>query len=127
MEAQSWILDDLGSILGPPEGRFLCFFEGLSLQLAGSDENVRTYEKHTKTMCLLQVFSVFGDALGRLWEALGGFGKLWGALGDVGGVFGKSLGGFGKLWGGFQSLSSPRAFVSSPIYLKKNQTPDQPL
>ena len=85
------------------------------------------------------------EALGRLWEALGsfasfkinlgatferlwgslwgGFGRLWEALGDVGGVFGKSLGGFGKLWGGFQSLSSPHAFVSSPIYKKKIKLP----
>ena len=50
LEAQSWILDDLGLILGPPEARFLCFFEDLSLQLAGSAENVTTYEKHAKIM-----------------------------------------------------------------------------
>ena len=33
----------LGWILGPPEGRFWCLFEGLSLQLAGSLEDVTTY------------------------------------------------------------------------------------
>ena len=44
--------------------------------------------------------------------------RLRGVLGDVGGVFGKSLGGFGEALGGFQSLSSPRAFSSSPIYEK---------
>ena len=43
--------------------------------------------------------------------------RLRGALGDVGGVFGKSLGGFGEALGVFQSLSSPRAFSSSSIYI----------
>ena len=38
-----WICVALGSILGPPEGRFLCLFEVLSLQLAGSLEDVTTY------------------------------------------------------------------------------------
>ena len=38
-----WIFVALGSILGPPEGRFWCLFEGLSLQLAGSLEDVTTY------------------------------------------------------------------------------------
>ena len=61
---------------------------------------------------------------GRLWGSLwGGFGRLWGALGDVGGVFGESLGGFGEALGAFQSLSSPRAFSSSPIYKKKIKLP----
>ena len=49
--------------------------------------------------------------------------RLREALGDVGEVFGKSLGDFGKLWGGFQSLSSPHAFVSSPICKKKIKLP----
>ena len=70
-----------------------------------------------------EAWEALGDS-GRLWGRLwGGFGRLGGALGDVGGVFGKSLGGFGKLWGGFQSLSSPHAFVSSPIYKKKIKLP----
>ena len=69
-----------------------------------------------------EAWEALGDS-GRLWGRLwGGFGRLGGALGDVGGVFGKSLGGFGKLWGGFQSLSSPHAFVSSPIYKKKSNS-----
>ena len=37
-----WIFVALGSILGSPEGRFWCLFEGLSLQLAGSLEDVTT-------------------------------------------------------------------------------------
>ena len=42
---------------GIPEGRILCFFEGLSLQLAGSAENVTTYEKpRKKNNGFLQVF-----------------------------------------------------------------------
>ena len=73
---------------------------------------------------LWEALGGFGDALGSFG---GGFGRLWGALGDVGGVFGESLGGFGEALGVFQSLSSPRAFSSSPIYIKKIQTPDQPL
>ena len=62
------------------------------------------------------VGGVFGEALGGFGEAWGAFGRLWGALGDVGGVFGESLGGFGEALGVFQSLSSPHAFSSSPIY-----------
>ena len=60
-----------------------------------------------------RLWETLGEALGRLW---GDFVRLRGALGDVGGVFGKSLGGFGEALGVFQSLSSPRAFSSSPIY-----------
>ena len=64
-----------------------------------------------------EAWEALGDS-GRLWGRLwGGFGRLGGALGDVGGVFGKSLGGFGEALGAFQSLSSPRAFSSSPIYI----------
>ena len=37
-----WIFVALGSILGRPEGRSRCLFEGLSLQLAGSLEDVTT-------------------------------------------------------------------------------------
>ena len=77
---------------------------------------------------LLPIGQTVGRLWGRLWGSLwGGFGRLWGALGDVEGVFGESLGGFGEALGVFQSLSSPRAFSSSPIYKKTNQTPDQPL
>ena len=63
----------------------------------------------------------FGKALRRLGEALEAFGAsklilgppLGGSesLGDSGGAFGEAL-------GAFQSLSSPRAFSSSPIYKK---------
>ena len=63
-----------------------------------------------------RLWETLGDSGGAFGEGLGGFGRLWGALGDVGGVFGKSLGGFGEALGVFQSLSSPRAFSSSPIY-----------
>ena len=38
-----WIFVALGSILGPPEGRFWWLFEGLSLQQVGSLEDVTTY------------------------------------------------------------------------------------
>ena len=91
--------------------------------------------------------SGFGTALGRLCGGSGkllnlriNLGRLWETLGDSGGAFGEALGGFGelwetlgeslgslwealgKLWGGFQSLSSPHAFVSSPIYKKKSNS-----
>ena len=55
----------------------------------------------------------FVEALGRLWR---GFGE---ALGKLCGAVGEPLGGFGEALGAFQSLSSPRAFSSSPIYKKK--------
>ena len=87
-------------------------------------------------------FSLFGlwETLGDSADALGGFGKLWGGFGRLWEAFGKLCEALGKLWEtlgealgsfgealkAFQSLSSPRAFSSSPIY-KKNQTPDQPL
>ena len=78
---------------------------------------------------------------GRLW---GDFGRLWETLEDSGGGFGETLGGFGvlwemlgkslgSLWGALGKLRKPfTAFLlltpSLPsLYIKKNQTPDQPL
>ena len=94
-------------------------------------------------------FSLFG-----LWETLGGLGsfwsikinlgRLWETLGDSGGAFGEALGGFGELWETLgESLGSLWEALGSfgevfkafllltpsfpPLYIKKNQTPDQPL
>ena len=94
-------------------------------------------------------FSLLG-----LWETLGGLGsfwsikinlgRLWETLGDSGGAFGEALGGFGELWETLgESLGSLWEALGSfgeafkafllltpslpPLYIKKNQTPDQPL
>ena len=95
--------------------------------------------------------SGFGTALGRLCGGLGkllnlriNLGRLWETLGDSGGGFGEALGGLGELWETLgESLGSLweafgsfgevfKAFLLltpsfPPLYIKKNQTPDQPL
>ena len=63
-----------------------------------------------------RLWETLGDSGGAFGEALGGFGELWETLGESLGSLWEAL---GKLWGGFQSLSSPHAFSSSPIYKKK--------
>ena len=96
-----------------------------------------------------------GGAFGEAWGGLGSFGsininlgvtfgRLWETLGDSGGAFGEALGGFGELWETLgESLGSlwealgsfGEAFTAfllltpslPPLYIKKNQTPDQPL
>ena len=45
------------------------------------------------------------EALGRLWKAVGGCGRLWGSLREdlvrLWEGFGEALGGLVRLWGGF--------------------------
>ena len=72
----------------------------------------------------------------------GSFGRLWETLGDSGGAFGEALGGFGEhwetlgeplgsLWEALGKLWEPfRAFLLRapslpPLYIKKEETPDQ--
>ena len=54
----------------------------------------------------------FGEALGRLWEALGGFGKALGSLC-------KALGGSGKALGGSRESAGAER-NDAPLYIKKN-------
>ena len=65
---------------------------------------------------------VFGEASGASGEALGGFGDALGSFGDALGTlwrgFGEALRMLSETLGCFESLSSPRAFFSSPIYKK---------
>ena len=53
------ILDALGSILGPPEGRFWRFFGGFPLEWADSLEAEATFEKPAKTKVKHMVFTRF--------------------------------------------------------------------
>ena len=53
------ILDALGSILGPPEGRFWRFFGGFPLEWADSLEAEATFEKPAKTTVKPMVFTRF--------------------------------------------------------------------
>ena len=64
---------------------------------------------------------------GRLWETLGEpLGRLWGVwetLGESLGSLWEALGSFGEAFTAFLLLTPSLP----PLYIKKNQTPDQPL
>ena len=82
-----------------------------------------------KVACRIRLFPP--GSFGRLWETLGdsggealrGFGELWETLGESLGSLWEAL---GKLWESFRAflLLAPSL---PPLYIKKNQTPDQPL
>ena len=67
-----------------------------------------------------RLWETLGEALGRLWETLG---ELWETLGESLGSLWEALGSFGEVFKAFLLLTP--SFPS--LYIKKNQTPDQPL
>ena len=112
------ILDALGSILDPPEGRFWRFFGGFPLEWADSLEAEATFEKPAKTIVKFMVFTRFSHVRPCAHNAKiyrkslrtrfstelryrGGsraaLGSLWGALGAL-------LGALGSLWGALGAL-----------------------
>ena len=67
-----------------------------------------------------RLWETLGEPLGRLWEALG---ELWETLGESLGSLWEALGSFGEVFKAFLLLTPS----FPPLYIKKNQTPDQPL
>ena len=75
-----------------------------------------------------------GATFGRLWETLGdsggGFGETLEGFGVLWEMLGKSLGSLwgalGKHWEPFTAFLLPAPSLP-PLYIKENQTPDQPL
>ena len=70
-----------------------------------------------------RLWETLGDSGGAFGEALGGFGELWETLGESLGSLWEALGSFGEVFKAFLLLTPP----FPPLYIKKNQTPDQPL
>ena len=67
-----------------------------------------------------RLWETLGEPLGRLWETLG---ELWETLGESLGSLWEALGSFGEVFKAFLLLTPS----FPPLYIKKNQTPDQPL
>ena len=70
-----------------------------------------------------RLWETLGDSGGAFGEALGGFGELWETLGESLGSLWEALGSFGEAFKAFLLLTPSLP----PLYIKKNQTPDQPL